>query len=135
MRVGWGDFQRVDCGAAVSGNNELSLPMPPEPMGEWREHAACKGMDPDIFFPERGDDVTTAKATCAGCQVRRECLDWALAVPEKDGIWGGLSPRARRGIRVPLNVNCGTHSKYVKGCRCDRCRQANTEYQRKRRAS
>lgn len=68
---------------------------------EWMAHGECNGADPALFFPERGDDVTVkqAKAVCATCPVRQECLEYAIAGAEKFGIWGGLSERERRRIR------------------------------------
>lgn len=66
---------------------------------EWREAAACKGMDPSLFFIERGDDARPAKAVCAECPVREPCLEEAMAQPERLGVWGGLSERERRGMR------------------------------------
>lgn len=66
---------------------------------DWRDLAACKGVDPELFFPERGDDTRPAKAICRGCDVRFECLEFALAGAEKFGVWGGLSERERRRIR------------------------------------
>lgn len=74
---------------------------------EWMAAAACLGMDPDLFFPERGEDAEQAKAVCRTCAVRLECLDYALANSEKFGCWGGLSERARRRMRKarrPLKV-------------------------------
>jgi WhiB family transcriptional regulator, redox-sensing transcriptional regulator len=66
----------------------------------WQEYASCRGLDPDLFFPERGGDTRSAKAVCDGCPVRAECLDYALTPPvEKFGIWGGMSERERRRIR------------------------------------
>jgi WhiB family redox-sensing transcriptional regulator len=65
----------------------------------WQDHANCLGLDPDLFFPERGASTTEAKAVCAGCAVRRECLEYALANNEQVGIWGGTSYRQRRAIR------------------------------------
>src|SRR6478735_3198813 len=65
----------------------------------WQEQANCLGVDPDLFFPERGASTKEAKAVCRGCQVREDCLEYALANGEKFGIWGGLSERERRRIR------------------------------------
>lgn len=65
----------------------------------WQDHANCLGIDPDLFFPERGEPTTEAKAVCAGCRVRTECLEYALAIREPHGIWGGASARERRLIR------------------------------------
>jgi hypothetical protein len=71
-----------------------------DPFGwEWRERAACRGQDPDLWYPERGADVSIAKAICAGCPVRADCLAFALGNGEHHGIWGGLSERQRRRMR------------------------------------
>jgi WhiB family redox-sensing transcriptional regulator len=65
----------------------------------WRMLANCNGVDPDLFFPERGQSTDEAKAVCAGCEVRVECLEFALVHGEKFGIWGGASERERRRMR------------------------------------
>lgn len=64
------------------------------------DQAACRGMDPDLFFPARGDTqaVNEAKATCAGCDVRALCAEAGHG--EHFGIWGGLSERQRRRKRT-----------------------------------
>ncbi len=66
---------------------------------EWQGRANCMGVDPDLFFPERGASTREAKAVCRGCVVREDCLDYALSNGEKFGIWGGLSERERRRLR------------------------------------
>lgn len=65
----------------------------------WQDSANCLGVDPDLFFPERGASTREAKEVCRGCVVRGECLEFALQNGEKFGIWGGLSERERRRIR------------------------------------
>jgi WhiB family redox-sensing transcriptional regulator len=65
----------------------------------WQLYANCLGVDPDLFFPERGASTKEAKQVCQSCVVREECLEYALANGEKFGIWGGLSERERRRIR------------------------------------
>lgn len=65
----------------------------------WQDFANCLGVDPDLFFPERGASTREAKEVCKGCVVREDCLEYALANGEKFGIWGGLSERERRRIR------------------------------------
>ena len=65
----------------------------------WQDQANCLGVDPDLFFPERGASTREAKEVCKGCIVRGECLEYALANGEKFGIWGGLSERERRRLR------------------------------------
>jgi WhiB family redox-sensing transcriptional regulator len=70
-----------------------------EAADRWQERANCLGVDPDLFFPERGASTREAKGVCRGCEVRVECLEYALAHGEKFGIWGGLSERERRRVR------------------------------------
>src|SRR5271155_505473 len=65
----------------------------------WQARANCMGVDPDLFFPERGASTREAKEVCRGCVVREDCLEFALTNGEKFGIWGGLSERERRRIR------------------------------------
>jgi WhiB family redox-sensing transcriptional regulator len=68
---------------------------------EWQERALCAQTDPEAFFPEKGGSTREAKRICSGCDVRAECLDYALAHDERFGIWGGLSERERRRLRRP----------------------------------
>jgi WhiB family redox-sensing transcriptional regulator len=65
----------------------------------WQERANCLGVDPDLFFPERGASTREAKSVCGSCEVREECLEYALVNGEKFGIWGGLSELERRRLR------------------------------------
>jgi WhiB family redox-sensing transcriptional regulator len=65
----------------------------------WQFQANCLGVDPDLFFPERGASTREAKAVCRACVVRENCLEYALVNGEKFGIWGGLSERERRRLR------------------------------------
>ena len=65
----------------------------------WRMDALCAETDPEAFFPEKGGSTRDAKRVCAGCPVRAECLEFALAGDERFGIWGGLSERERRRVR------------------------------------
>ena len=65
----------------------------------WQDQANCLGVDPDLFFPERGASTREAKEVCRGCVVRNDCLEFALENGEKFGIWGGLSERERRRLR------------------------------------
>jgi WhiB family redox-sensing transcriptional regulator len=65
----------------------------------WRRHAACRGLDPEIFFPALDDaDVEDAKAVCTACGVQQTCLEFALQVREKEGVWGGATEKERRRI-------------------------------------
>lgn len=72
---------------------------------EWQHRGACRGVDPDTFFspetergPRRRARESAAKALCAQCPVRRECLDHALAVREPFGVWGGLNQTEREHL-------------------------------------
>jgi WhiB family redox-sensing transcriptional regulator len=73
-----------------------------EPVSDasWRLDALCAETDPEAFFPEKGGSTREAKRVCAGCAVRSECLEYALANDERFGIWGGLSERERRRVRL-----------------------------------
>jgi WhiB family transcriptional regulator, redox-sensing transcriptional regulator len=66
----------------------------------WRQDALCAETDPEAFFPEKGGSTREAKRVCSGCSVRAECLESALANDERFGIWGGLSERERRRLRL-----------------------------------
>lgn len=72
-----------------------------EPEGEpgWQAQALCAQTDPEAFFPEKGGSTREAKRVCLDCEVRNECLEFALANDERFGIWGGLSERERRRLR------------------------------------
>jgi WhiB family transcriptional regulator, redox-sensing transcriptional regulator len=67
----------------------------------WRHYAACRGQDPEMFFPSGDSDLAyrqlqQAKAVCAGCAVRSVCLEWAVLAGVKHGVWGGRSEDERR---------------------------------------
>ena len=66
---------------------------------KWQSKANCLGVDPELFFPERGASTREAKEVCRGCVVQSDCLEYAIAHCEKFGIWGGLSERERRKVR------------------------------------
>jgi WhiB family redox-sensing transcriptional regulator len=70
----------------------------------WRERAACRDVDPDLFFPIGTAGLTLvqideAKAVCARCPVRERCLRWAMDVGQVEGIWGGTTESERRATR------------------------------------
>jgi WhiB family redox-sensing transcriptional regulator len=64
----------------------------------WRQQAACRGLDPTAFFPATDEEAEVAKAVCEQCPVRETCLEQALVLREKEGIWGGCTERERRRI-------------------------------------
>lgn len=63
---------------------------------EWMVRGACVGVNTDVFFPPRHMSATTAKAICATCPVKPECLDYAIGERIEFGIWGGTSQNERR---------------------------------------
>lgn len=65
----------------------------------WQERALCAQTDPEAFFPEKGGSTREAKKVCVSCDVRAECLEYALENDERFGIWGGLSERERRKLK------------------------------------
>ena len=65
----------------------------------WQERALCAQTDPEAFFPEKGGSTRDAKRICGSCEVRSECLEYALENDERFGIWGGLSERERRKLK------------------------------------
>jgi WhiB family redox-sensing transcriptional regulator len=65
----------------------------------WQEQALCAQTDPEAFFPEKGGSTREAKRICIGCEVKGDCLEYALGSDERFGIWGGLSERERRRLK------------------------------------
>lgn len=68
----------------------------------WQSEALCAQTDPEAFFPEKGGSTRDAKRICESCDVRAQCLEYALANDERFGIWGGLSERERRRLKKEL---------------------------------
>lgn len=86
--------------------SNTSAPLTPSPFEggnpaelSWQERALCAETDPEAFFPEKGGSTREAKRVCLSCEVRSECLEYALAHDERFGIWGGLSERERRRLK------------------------------------
>lgn len=65
---------------------------------DWRGLAACRNVDTDIFFPSSDLFSNRAKLICSTCPVREQCLAWAVATDQRDGIWGGKTAKERRRI-------------------------------------
>ena len=73
----------------------------------WMQNANCRGVDTGLFFPHDHESrlvVADAKAVCRACEVRSECLDYALANGEIYGVWGGYAPKERRRLRRERGV-------------------------------
>src|ERR1700734_2556520 len=102
---------------------------------DWWRSAACREMDPELFFPvgARGPgagETDRAKAVCAACRVRRQCLQYALATHQLHGVWGGTSEderqlqarregeqRGRRDPRPPARAEPGGNGARDRGSR------------------
>ena len=82
----------------MSGPDFLNIIAPPE----WTTAALCAQVDPDLFYPESGAPNRDAKRVCGGCEVRAQCLAYALAHRERFGVWGGTTERERRRMRRPV---------------------------------
>ena len=70
----------------------------------WHDYAACRGENPELFFPIGTSDpavrqLKQAKAVCAGCAVQSVCLEWAMLAGIDHGVWGGLSEDERRTLK------------------------------------
>ena len=74
------------------------VPIDEQELG-WQERALCAQTDPEAFFPEKGGSTRDAKKVCLSCDVRGDCLEYALGHDERFGIWGGLSERERRRLK------------------------------------
>ena len=78
----------------------MATTMLPSAVASWQDRAGCIGVDPELFFPERGVYSDDFRAVCARCPVQGECLDHALVNREEHGGWGGLTPPERRALRT-----------------------------------
>ncbi|MFI7497944.1 WhiB family transcriptional regulator [Streptomyces sp. NPDC049687] len=82
-------------------------------MDNWRQHAACRHEDPDLFFPIGTSgpallQAEQAKAVCRRCPVREPCLEWAMETDQTLGVWGGTSEAERRAIKRRAKVRRGS---------------------------
>ncbi|MFM9702503.1 WhiB family transcriptional regulator [Streptomyces galilaeus] len=73
-------------------------------MDDWRQRAACRHEDPELFFPIGTSgpallQTEQAKAVCRRCPVRAQCLEWALETDQILGVWGGTSETERRALK------------------------------------
>ncbi len=64
----------------------------------WQDLGACQNADPEAWFPEQGGPTALAKDICRRCEVRTDCLEYALENREQHGIWGGLTERERTNL-------------------------------------
>lgn len=96
-----GDDNSKDAVPVEDAGSVLPLFVAGDDDGElaWQERALCAQTDPEAFFPEKGGSTRDAKKICVSCDVRAECLAYALENDERFGIWGGLSERERRKLK------------------------------------
>jgi WhiB family transcriptional regulator, redox-sensing transcriptional regulator len=87
---------RRDLAALLAASPEWEVAFQPP---DWYGDALCAQTDPESFYPERGGSTREAKSTCLRCEVRDDCLAYALDNDERFGIWGGLSERERRKVK------------------------------------
>ena len=93
-------FNNASTRAAQDARDEEEEAYPgPLTAQSWKDRARCAVTDPEAFFPEKGGSVGAAKASCAQCLVRDECLSYALRHDERFGVWGGLTERERRRLK------------------------------------
>jgi WhiB family transcriptional regulator, redox-sensing transcriptional regulator len=110
MRAVWTDLRPVPDQAASAASAPVGVRL----SRGWARRAACRGADPELFYPvgtagPAQQQVDAAKAICAHCPVQNACLDWALRVGEAHGVWGGTTPEERRWLRAPgACANSGT---------------------------
>ena len=102
----------------------------------WRHRASCDGEDTSWWFPDKtgacNPATARAVAICKTCPVQQACLTHAQELPEHHGIWGGLTPEQRRGLRRRVTITHGTRQGYGAHLRygqipCEPCKRANTE--------
>lgn len=65
----------------------------------WQEEALCAQTDPELFFPDKGQPTAAAKRVCQACDVRAQCLNYALDHDDM-GVWGGLSRKERQRLKA-----------------------------------
>ena len=90
----WRKSAWPSCGTARSSGTQ----------DDWRQFAACRNTEPDLFFPigttgPAVDQIEAAKRVCRVCEVQEPCLDFALATNQESGVWGGTSEEERRKLR------------------------------------
>ncbi|WP_443057150.1 WhiB family transcriptional regulator [Streptomyces sp. NBC_00669] len=114
----------------------------------WRDRAACRNEDPELFFPKQAGNKQEelAKEVCARCPVREQCADEARLVRPGYGVWGGASVADRRAGGVKQKSGgtrqlkpCGTSAAYHRHIEAgevpdDQCREAQRVRQEERRA-
>lgn len=71
---------------------------PPTSAPAWAANAACRGLDPTIFYPATEEEADAAKEVCGQCPVAETCLEHAIENREHNGVWGGATEKERQRI-------------------------------------
>jgi WhiB family redox-sensing transcriptional regulator len=84
---------------------------------DWVVEASCRGLDPNLFFPRRGEDVKLPKTICTTCPVRQECLEYSMTFTTRElpGIWGGLTEHERKRGHLTAQFKKNLKEVYGKG--------------------
>jgi len=104
-------------------------------MGEWVRQAACAGANPETFFPASGEGDVTAKAMCAGCPVRPDCLEYSLRTGPHWGVWGGLNDTERVALARRRKRERQRGSRVVGATQCRQVTEGAPQLARKVRRS
>lgn len=101
----------------------------------WWQQAACRNQNTALFYADPHDQYSDhARTLCRGCPARWDCLDDALDTNDQFGMRAGLTIKDRRGLRPARSqAEHGTRARYIRGCRCQPCTDANTTYSRQQR--
>lgn len=89
------DRRHIRIQTAHHGTGPAAVPSPPA----WMVGAPCSTVDPDLWFPEKGESAADAKRVCLRCDLRRTCLEWALETDQQYGVWGAASETDRRRLK------------------------------------
>ena len=95
------DVAWLDPGHPAETSPVLFIPAEETADLAWQSRALCGGTDGDAFFPKKGGSSQAAKRVCARCEVKAECLQYALDHDERFGVWGGLTGKERRRLSGP----------------------------------
>lgn len=90
-------FRKLQQGTLVPIGVQIAQPS--NELKGWRGRGLCNQTDPDAFYPDVGESPKDAKKVCMKCDVREECLEYALENDEEFGVWGGLTRRERRRLK------------------------------------
>jgi WhiB family redox-sensing transcriptional regulator len=83
----------------VQGNEDLTTIDDLFGRPAWQRYGACRGESIEAFIPGKGGNFAIARQLCAGCTVRQECFDFAMADEDVVGMWGGMTEREWRRMR------------------------------------